>query len=145
MTFLSKLAGSTAILMVAAAPVLAQSAAPEAPTGTEAPAAPEMTQPAETAYTDAELETFVEAALAVTQVQQDYAQQMQTTEDESAKQELVATAQQQMKEAVEGVEGMDLATYNEIGRAAQEDEDLNRRITALVQEKMPRQPQNSDG
>ncbi|MBY6091031.1 DUF4168 domain-containing protein [Pseudooceanicola sp. 502str34] len=125
------------------APLMAQSADPAAPeTSATPPAAAEA--PAED-YSDAQLDTFVTAALDVSAVRQDYTQQIETATDEGARAELVEEANQKMLDAISAVEGMDLETYNEIGAAAQADQELNTRIMEMAQAKMSAQQNSGEG
>lgn len=114
-------------LSLAAAPgvaVMAQDA------GTMAPAP---------SYDDATLERFVTAAMEVSAVREDFNARLQTAASEEDAEALVEEANTAMLDAVEGVDGMDVDTYVEIGEAAQQDAQLAARITDLVEER------NSDG
>ncbi|MCA0921911.1 DUF4168 domain-containing protein [Pseudooceanicola nanhaiensis] len=124
------------------APLMAQSADPAAPATSATPPAAEA--PAED-YSDAQLNTFVTAALDVSAVRQDYTQQIETATDETARAELVEEANQKMLDAISAVEGMDLETYNEIGAAAQADQELNTRIMEMAQAKMSAKQDSGEG
>merc|ERR1711974_106541 len=99
------------------APVMAQTA--------ETDSATEQTAPATEAanFSEAELSSFIDAAMQVQAVQQDYMTRIQETEADEDKQALVQEAQAEMTNAVKETDGMDLETYNEIGQAAQSDPD----------------------
>lgn len=86
-------------------------------------------------YDDATLESFVTAAMEVSAVRADYTQQLQAAASEEDAQALVEDANAAMLAAVDEVDGMDVDTYVAIGEAAQQDEQLAARITALVEER----------
>ncbi|APX25650.1 MULTISPECIES: DUF4168 domain-containing protein [Salipiger] len=116
-----------ALVAAPMAPVMAQTA--------ETDGATEQTAPATEAanFSEAELSSFIDAAMQVQAVQQDYMTRIQETEADEDKQALVQEAQAEMTNAVKETDGMDLETYNEIGQAAQSDPELNQRILAMVQ------------
>ncbi|WP_417719603.1 DUF4168 domain-containing protein [Salipiger sp.] len=120
-----------ALIAAPVAPVLAQTAAP-AP---EAPAAPAQVMPEAPAadYSEEVLTSFVDAAMQVQAVQEDYAARIDETPEPENKQALVEEAQTEMVAAVDETEGMDVETYNEISAAAQADPELNERLMAMVQ------------
>lgn len=127
-----------ALVAAPLAPVMAQSAAPEAPAeapAAEAPAAPSADFSAE------QLTAFVDAATQVQEVQQDYMAQIEAEAEPEGKQKLVEEAQSEMADAVNGTDGMDVNTYNQIGQAAQADPELNQRILAMLQERAPKGPE----
>lgn len=91
--------------------------------------------------TDEQLDQFAEAALAVNEIGRKYGPELQAAEDEAAAQEIRAEAQEEMVQAVEN-EGLSLEEYNAIYAAAENDQEINSAIQALLQEK---QQQNSSG
>jgi len=111
---------STALAPVALPAALAQESGAEAPAGE---------------YTDEMLGKFVDAAMAVSAVRNEYAPQLQQAENEQAAQSLAEEAVTEMQAAVEAVDGIDVDTYTAIGEAAQNDEALAARITEIVQER----------
>ncbi|MFD1913908.1 DUF4168 domain-containing protein [Halodurantibacterium flavum] len=117
-----------------ALPALAQDAplAPEAQAPVEAPLAPEAQ--AGTAYTNEALTAFVQAALAVNEVDQRYQAQVMEAQDPAVQQELIESANAEMIQAVEETPGITLEEYMEIGQAAEADPELNARLIAMVQE-----------
>ena len=129
-----KLNGTLLKSTVIAALVAAPMAPVMARTG-ETDGATEQTAPATEAanFSEAELSSFIDAAMQVQAVQQDYMTRIQETEADEDKQALVQEAQAEMTNAVKETDGMDLETYNEIGQAAQSDPELNQRILAMVQ------------
>lgn len=94
-------------------------------------------------FSDQELETFVDAAFKVTEVKRDFSPRLEAAEDDAAREALVAEAREAMMQAVKDTDGIDLETYNAIGQAAQSDEALNQRITALVRDRMPGEAEKS--
>ncbi len=124
-----------ALVAAPVAPVRAQTMQDD-PAATEAPAqaAPE-TRPEtpSTGFSEDELTSFVDAAMEVQAVQQDYMAQIEAAPEDAERQALVQEAQQEMANAVEETEGMDVQTYNEIGQAAQTNPELNERILAMLQ------------
>lgn len=155
MTLRKTLLGSTMVLGLAAmpvTPVLAQtmeedgsttseSAAPEQ-SGSETMQAPETETAAD--YTDSELETFVAAALEVSNVRREYTPRIQQADSEADQQALAEEAQAEMISAIEAVEGIDLETFNEIGQAAQQNEDLSARIVEMARAQQPAQQDGSN-
>ncbi len=113
-----------------AGPTAAQDQAPQA-----APQAEDIT--------DQQLDQFAEAALAVNQIGRKYASELQAAEDEAAAQEIRAQAQEEMMQAVQD-EGLSVEQYNAIYAAAENDQEINSAIQALLQEKQQEQ-QNSSG
>jgi hypothetical protein len=108
---------------------------------TAAPAlAQDQQAPAAADITDEQLDQFAEAALAVNQVGREYASRLQSVEDESQAEQIRAEAQEAMVEAVRE-EGLSVDEYNAIYTAAENDEEVNAAIQALLQEKQ----QNSGG
>jgi hypothetical protein len=91
--------------------------------------------------TDQQLDQFAEAALAVNEIGRKYATELQAAEDETAAQEIRTQAQEEMVQAVED-EGLSVDEYNAIYAAAENDQEINSAIQALLQEK---QQQGSSG
>ena len=118
----ASVAAALLALGVAATPALGQSE--------QAPAAPSIS--------DEQLDQFAEAALAVNRIGQQYASQLQAAENEEQAQEIRAEAQEEMVQAVEE-EGLTVDRYNEIYAAAENDEEVNAAIQALLQEKQSEQ------
>ncbi|MDO6587456.1 DUF4168 domain-containing protein [Salipiger sp. 1_MG-2023] len=132
---LTKSAVILALVVAPVAPVMAQSVdSPQAPAQSPAPVAPEA------GFSETELTSFVDAALSVQAVQQEYAARIEATPEAEDKQALVMRAQDEMVTAVEATEGMDVETYNEISAAAQADPALNERLMAMVQTRAPQTP-----
>jgi len=94
-------------------------------------------QPAQIAaedVTDAQVEAFVDAILAVEQVRDEYGAPIQEAEDEAAQQKLVEEANEAAFAAVDAVENMDVNTYVAIANAAGESEELNQRVISRLSE-----------
>ena len=124
-----------ALVAAPVAPVMAQTMQDD-PAATEAPAqaAPDtMPETPSTGFSEDELTSFVDAAMEVQAVQQDYMAQIEAAPEDAERQALVQEAQQEMANAVEETEGMNVQTYNEIGQAAQTNPELNERILAMLQ------------
>ena len=122
MTFKTSLAAIlSAAALAFAAPVVAQ----------------QDSQPAQIAaedVTDAQVEAFVDAILAVEQVRDEYGAPIQEAEDEAAQQKLVEEANEAAFAAVDAVENMDVNTYVAIANAAGESEELNQRVISRLSE-----------
>lgn len=85
-------------------------------------------------YGEQQLQAFAEAVVAVEAVRMSYAPQFQEAEDDATRQQIADRAQTEMIDAVRNQEGISLETYNEIAGAAQQDQDLARRISTMVRE-----------
>jgi len=105
---------------------------------------PQAQPPAAEDISDQELEQFAEAALAVNEIGRKYASELQGAEDESAAQDIRAQAQEEMVQAVED-EGLSVQEYNAIYAAAENDDEVNSAIQALLQEKQGEQQGSSGG
>ena len=115
MTFTPKLTATlTAIALGLAAPVAAQQ--------TQVP------EIAADSVTDAQVDAFVKAAIAVEEVRGIYEPQIESAEDDAARKDLMDKANTEAMQAVVDVQGVTPAEYLAIGRAAREDDALNSRI-----------------
>ncbi|SDI30153.1 DUF4168 domain-containing protein [Lutimaribacter saemankumensis] len=115
MTFTPKLTATlTAIALGLATPVVAQQ--------TQVPniAADDVT--------DAQVDAFVKAAIAVEEVRGIYDPQIEAAQDDASRKELMDQANTEAMQAVVDVQGVTPAEYLAIGRAARGDETLNSRI-----------------
>ncbi|WP_188078311.1 DUF4168 domain-containing protein [Aquicoccus porphyridii] len=83
--------------------------------------------------TETQVNAFVDAALAVQEVQNEYIPQIQATEDEGARNEIIEQANTAAAAAVESVDELTIDDYLAIAEAARQDEDLNGRIMARLQ------------
>ncbi|MWD26993.1 DUF4168 domain-containing protein [Aquicoccus sp. SCR17] len=95
-------------------------------------------------YTDEELETFVTAAMEISNVRRSYTPRIQSAETPEDQQALAEEAQSEMIAAIEAVEGMDVETFNEIGEAAQKDEDLSARIVEMARAQQSEMQDSTD-
>lgn len=102
--------------------------------------APALAQQA--SYDEATLEAFVTAAVAITQVEQDYTAQLAESTSEAEQQELIAAANERILGAIEATPGVDVDTYIEISQAAQADPELSQRLIAMAQEQQEQNPTN---
>jgi hypothetical protein len=117
MTFLRTLAVSAAagaLVLAPVAPVVAQ----------QADTAPEM----ERTVPDALLDSFITAALSVSEIAEEYQGRMQSADGDAARQELATEARTAMIAAVEETDGITVEEYLEISEAARVDEDLGQRL-----------------
>lgn len=131
MTFTTRMTAGALAAFVAlgTTPVVAQTAQPETGSdetaGTEAPL-----------FADEKIDAFVLAAADMSAVRAEFQEKIQSAQSEEDVQRLAAEGRQKMIEAVEGAEGISLEEYNAIGAAAQEDPELARRITMLIEEQV---------
>jgi hypothetical protein len=93
--------------------------------------------PLERPFSEEKIEAFVGAALDVVQLRDSYSQRIQQAESDAERERLVQEGNAEIRSAVESAEGISLAEYSQIGRAASEDEELNARIVARIEEQMP--------
>jgi hypothetical protein len=117
MTFLRTLAVSAAagaLVLAPVAPAVAQ----------QADTAPEM----ERTVPDALLDSFITAALSVSEIAEEYQGRMQSADGDAARQELATEARTAMIAAVEETDGITVEEYLEISEAARVDEDLGQRL-----------------
>ena len=117
MTLIRTLAASAAaaaLVLAPAAPALAQ----------EADTAPEM----ERSVPDALLDSFITAALSVSEIAEDYQGRMQAADGDAARQDLATEARTAMIAAVEETDGITVEEYLEISEAARVNEDLGQRL-----------------
>lgn len=142
MTIRKTILGTATIAALAAAPLapaLAQTApAPDAPA--EAPAA----TPEAATFTDAELQSFVEAASEIAEIREEFAAQIQGATDGEEVKSLQEQALNEMRSAIDATDGIDVEQYNAIGAASQSDAEVNERLTAMMQQHMQQQD-NGEG
>jgi len=101
------------------------------------PLAAQQAQPPQIAaeeVTDAQIEAFVDAILAVEDVRSDYTAQIEAAGDEAAQQTLVDEANQAAVAAVDEVENMDIDSYIAIANAAGQSETLKQKIVTRISE-----------
>lgn len=90
----------------------------------------------QTEVSDAKLESFVLAALAVNKLMEEWSPRIQGAQNEDEANTLRQQAQSEFVEAVEQTEGITLDEYQMIGQAAQQDPALNARIQKIYQTKI---------
>ena len=88
-------------------------------------------------YSDAKLQSFASAVIAVNAVVEQWRSQIQSAPDEAEKQQMAEQANQEMRAAVDGTEGITVEEYQEIAQAAQADAALMARIDQVFQEMAP--------
>ena len=92
---------------------------------------------AEEEFTDAKLQSFASAVLAVNAVVERWRPQIQAASSEADKQQMAKQANQEMRAAVEGTDGMSVEEYQAIAQAAQADPQLMARIDQVFREAAP--------
>lgn len=100
------------------------------------PLAAQQAQPSDidvSTLSDAKVNAFVEALIAVEAVRADYLPQIQEQSDEAKQKELIEEANTEALDAVGEVENISAGDYMAIGKAAQSNEDLNARIMARLE------------
>lgn len=95
---------------------------------------PAMAQQAPAEVSETELDAFIVAYKDVVAIEQDYAQQMQSAEDEATQQAIRDEAQAEMTQAVEDAPDISVDRYIEILRLAQSDPDLQADLTSRLQD-----------
>lgn len=95
---------------------------------------PMQQQPPAIDVSDQQLEQFVEAQVAIIEIQQDYTERLQGVEDPNRAHELQVQANDEMTQAVDEA-GLDVSSFNEIAMAIQNDPELQQRLTALMEDR----------
>ncbi|NNU80209.1 DUF4168 domain-containing protein [Halovulum dunhuangense] len=88
-------------------------------------------------YGDAEITSFVMAALDVEEVRAAYQPRLQAATEEAEQLELIEQANQEMVQAIENADGITVEEYLEISDAMQIDPEMNARINEKFQELAP--------
>ena len=88
-------------------------------------------------YSAAKLQSFADALLAVNAVIEQWRPQIQAAPSQADKQEMAEQANQAMRAAVSGTEGITVEEYQEIARAAQADPQLMARIDQVLKSTGP--------
>lgn len=76
---------------------------------------------------DAKVEKFAEAEQSVREIQQEFRQELQNTDDQEKARQVQVEMQQEMRSAVEDT-GLDASEYNKIAQLAMQDQKLRERI-----------------
>lgn len=88
-------------------------------------------------YSDAKLQSFASAVMAVNAVVERWRPQIQAASNEADKQQMAEQANQEMRTAVEDTDGMSVEEYQAIAQAAQSDPQLMGRLDQVFQEMAP--------
>lgn len=86
---------------------------------------------AKTTYSNEELKSFIIANAGLYQLQQQALSQMQNTETDQQKQEIMQTANQQMLQVLQQT-GFTPDEYNAMGQTIQADENLQNKVQAIA-------------
>jgi hypothetical protein len=92
---------------------------------------------AQEAFTDAKLQSFASAVVAVNAIVERWRPQIQAAPSDADKQRMAEQANQEMRAAVEGTEGLSVEEYQAIAQAAQGDPQLMARIDKAFKEMVP--------
>jgi hypothetical protein len=88
-------------------------------------------------YSQAKLQSFASAVLAVNAIVEEWRPQIQAASSEADKQRMAEQANQEMRAAVEGTDGMTVEEYQAIAQAAQADPQLMARLDQVFKEMAP--------
>jgi hypothetical protein len=88
-------------------------------------------------YSDAKLQSFASAVMAVNVVVERWRPQIQAAPSEAEKQQMAAQANQEMRAAVDGAGGITVDEYQAIAQAAQSDPALMARIDQVFKDMAP--------
>jgi Domain of unknown function (DUF4168) len=88
-------------------------------------------------YSDAKLQSFASAVIAVNAVVEEWRPQIEAAASDAERQQMAEQANQQMRAAVEGVDGMSVDEYQAIARAAQGDAQLMARLDQMLKAMAP--------
>jgi hypothetical protein len=88
-------------------------------------------------YSDAKLQSFASAVIAVNAVIERWRPQIQAAPSDADKQQMAEQANEEMRAAVDGTEGMSVEEYQRIAQAAQADTALMARIDQVLQQMAP--------
>ena len=86
-------------------------------------------------YSDSKLQSFADAVLAVNAIVEQWRPQIQAAPSESDAEKMAQQANEEMRAAVAGTEGITVEEYQEIAQAAQADPQLMARIDQVIQER----------
>ena len=88
-------------------------------------------------YSDAKLQSFASAVLAVNAIVEQWRPQIQAAPSEADRQKMAEQANEEMRAAVAGTEGMSIEEYHAIAQAAQADTALMARLDRVFKEMAP--------
>ena len=92
---------------------------------------------AQEAFTDAKLHSFASAVIAVNVIVERWKPQIQAAPSDADRQQMAQKANEEMRAAVEGTEGLSVEEYQAIAQAAQGDPQLMARIDKVFKEMAP--------
>lgn len=98
-------------------------------------AMPAKTDAAE--YSDGQLKSFVMAVLAINEIAEKWQPQVQAAESEDQAAEMLQQVDTEMRQAIEGTDGIGIDDYQSIMTDAQEDPELKSQIDGMLQEMAP--------
>jgi len=116
---------SAGLLALGAATGSAIAQQAQAPATKPAPAAPAQN------YSDAQLEKFVSASKKVAVISQEYTPKLQSSKDETTRQQVYREADKKMVDVVQQ-EGMSVDEFNGINQAIQQDPALMQRVQNMA-------------
>jgi len=121
------------IALLAAAPAMAQQnqQSPAATDDASSYSSPAAAATQKTNYTDAELEKFITAQEGIAEVREEYIDKIESTDSQQEAQALQMKANDGMTSVIEDVD-MDIPTYNAIATAYNSEQELRKRIDALM-------------
>jgi hypothetical protein len=88
-------------------------------------------------YSDAKLQSFADAVLAVNAIVEQWRPQIQAAPSEADAQQMAAKANEEMRAAVAGTAGITVEEYQAIAQAAQADPQLMARLDKMFKERAP--------
>jgi len=134
---LAALALSLAVIGAAGQPALAAEDDPQAQqTAQQSGSTPE--------FGEQKLDAFADAAVKVSQVRSDWAPKIRKAQqngDDQKAQELSKQATGEMRSSIEETDNISVQEYQQIAQAAQQDQNLAKELSSMMQEKMPNQGQ----
>jgi hypothetical protein len=92
---------------------------------------------AQETFTDAKVQSFATAVVAVNAIVERWRPQIQAAPSDADRQRMAEQANQEMRAAVEGTEGLSVEEYQAIAQAAQGDAQLMARIDKAFKEMAP--------
>ncbi len=91
---------------------------------------------AQTEYSEAQLESFVDAAIEVNALIEEWRPRIDAAESEQQAAEMREQANEELAQVIDQTEGMSLEDYQMIGQAAQADPELADRINDIYQARL---------
>lgn len=83
-------------------------------------------------YSDEKLQSFVNAAIAVSDIQREAVASLEKLDDEAQQQTVVEEANAKMEQAIESTDGITLDEYVEVAAAAESDPALRKRLETIM-------------